>query len=146
YVVSANQAFYIGMDPLSAGNGLYSGQALKQTGVPIATNTFNGTAIVSIQSAGTNTGTTHVQAGILTANGSGTFNASLDDNDGGTISTQTIPSGSYSVAANGRTTITAGSHPPILYAVTANEAFFIGGSNAVEFGFVDPQVGSSYSN
>jgi hypothetical protein len=146
YVVSASQAFYVGTDALSAGNGLYGGQALQQTGSPFSNSALNGIAIAWYQDTGNNAGTSEVEVGIVTTNGAGTLSASFDDNNGGVVTTNT-PSGTYSIASNGRVTLPgAGNHPPVFYMVSANEAFFLGTSPGVEFGFIEPQVGSSFTN
>ena len=73
--------------------------------------------------------------------------SSLDQNAGGTH-TQEASQGTYSVAANGRVTLTGfGSNtPPVLYLVNQNQAFLVGQDNTIASGYVEPQSGVPFSN
>ncbi len=56
-------------------------------------------------------------------------------------------SGSYSVAANGRVTLTgAGNHPPELYMIAKNQAFVLGTDGIVSFGTLTPQQAITFSD
>ncbi len=144
YVVSANEALYIGIDPISAGNGVYTGSALKQSGGPFSNSSLNGISIISVQAETITSGTTDVQVGTLTT-GSGSFSLSTDENNAGVIGSNSA-TGTYTVAANGRVTLAGGKHPPVLYLVTANEAFLVGTDLSVSAGFFEPQAAGPFSN
>jgi len=79
----------------------------------------------------------------------GTFSVSIDQNDGGTLSTET-ESGSYSVdSLTGRVTLSgagAGDHPPVFYLVGPNQAFLVGTGGSADFGTLTPQTGSDFTN
>jgi hypothetical protein len=135
-------------DPV--GNGLQAGDILQQTGGGSFTDAgLNGNAILGVQSVD-NSGVSpvgDVTGGLFTANGSGSASIGFDDNHGGILSTET-GSGTYSVASNGRVTLTGigGNHQPVFYLVSQNQGFIIGTDNAVAFGQFYPQSGSSFNN
>ena len=166
YVVSANEALLMSIDAISA-NPLAGGSALRQdtatfcptTGNCNFTNSaLNGNAVVYLQgnsSSGTPSAS-DVNVGVLTFTLATTsFSGTLDENDGGTIYCPTgdicanpggsTASGNYSVASNGRVTLTLGggeNHPPFFYMVNTNQAFLIGSSSShVEAGVAENQVG-----
>ena len=159
YVVSANEALFMSIDPISA-NPLGSGSALRQntTFCPTTGNcAFNNTAlsgnsVLYIQGNSSSVaGGSRVQVGALTftpvspPGAIGSITGGLDENDGGTISTPSgnTVSASYSVASNGRVTITGGGgHSPYIYLVNQNQAFLVGSdSSTTQAGTAEPQVG-----
>ena len=85
--------------------------------------------------------------GLLTTDGNGNGSASIDQNDGGTL-TQLHSSGTYTVAANGRVTLSSsfGTNPPIFYLVDHNQAFVVGTDNFVTSGILDTQSPSQFTN
>src|ERR1019366_76791 len=82
------------------------------------------------------------------ANGSGSFSLTMDDNDGGTVQSQSI-SGNYAVTpSSGRVTLSGtgvGNNPPVFYLIGPNQAFVVGTDNAVMFGMIEPQSGSGFN-
>jgi hypothetical protein len=145
YVVSANESLYMGMDALSAGNGVYTGSALKQSGGPFSNSSLHGTSVIEIQSETGTSGTTDVLVGTLTTDGSGSFTFVSDENNAGVISQNSV-TGTYSVASNGRVTLVAGKHSPVIYLVTANEGFHVGTDPSASGGFFEPQAAGPFSN
>ncbi len=106
-------------------------------------------------------GASDVNVGVLTFNLATTsFSGSLDENDGGTIYCPagdlcanpggSTASGNYSVASNGRVTLTLGAgenNPPFFYMVNTNQAFLIGSSSGhVNAGVAENQVGPIANN
>jgi hypothetical protein len=89
-----------------------------------------------------------VRIGLFTADGTGGLMITSDENDGGVITADSTVNGfTYSVASNGRVTITGGSGtPPILYLVDNNKAFFLGIDGSVGFGFLEPQSGGQFGS
>jgi hypothetical protein len=87
------------------------------------------------------------EAGLLTTDGQGNGSVSLDQNDGGTL-TQLHNSGTYTVAANGRVTLSSsfGANPPVFYLVDRNQAFVVGTDSLVTSGILDAQAGSPFTN
>jgi hypothetical protein len=144
YVVSANESLYIGIDPLSGGNGVYSGSALKQSG-SFSNSSLSGISVISVQAETTTSGTTDVQVGLLTTDGAGSYTLATDENNAGVVGTNS-GSGTYSVASNGRVTTTGGKHPPVIYLVTANQGFLVGTDLSITAGSFQPQAAGPFSN
>src|SRR5207302_8538616 len=85
------------------------------------------------------------QATVATT-GNATF--TVDDNDNGVMQTEQTGTVLFSVATNGRTTLSgaaAGNPPPILYLIDANSGFMVGTDTAVSFGFVESQTGGPFN-
>jgi hypothetical protein len=96
------------------------------------------------------------QAGLINANGSGSFTLSADDNYYGTVTSNT-GTGDYLVASNGRVALSnvtwcvpgdgaSCDYNPVLYLVSQNKAFIVGTDTMVSFGKMEPQSGSSFTN
>jgi hypothetical protein len=144
YVVSATEM--LAMEDDLAGGSLVAGQVLKQTGA-FTNASLNGVGVSAVETLSLGT-TPSVAAGLVTANGAGTIGWSTDQNQAGTVSSQSL-SGSYSTSSNGRVTLALGgqSNPPVFYLIAPNQAFVVGTySLAVDFGLIEPQSGSSFSN
>lgn len=148
YVVNSSEILMIAEDT-STPPMILAGQVLQQSG-SFTDASLSGNSLVEVQALDTNNSpaTVDVQAGLATANGTGSsFSVTLDDNDGGTVSSQSA-SGTYSVTSNGRVTIalTGENHPPVFYLIAKNQAFVIGtNANKVAFGTLTPQTGSSFT-
>ena len=81
-----------------------------------------------------------VVLGTFTADGQGNGSTSIDENRGGTLIQQQVSQGTYSVASNGKVTLTGfGGGTPILYLANANQAFVVGQDDSVASGVVEPQ-------
>ena len=148
YVVSASEALMITTDPEST-SGLESGSVLSQVSTPYTNSSLNaGSVFYEVGVKGTSPATqSDVRIGLFTANGSGSLTILSDENDGGAITADNTTSGlTYSVASNGRVTITGGSgSQPILYLVDTNKAFFLGADGNVGSGFLEPQSGEPFT-
>jgi hypothetical protein len=146
-VVSATQLAMIETDGPKTDRPLLVGQALQQSTTAFTDASLDGNAIVASQSLTSGT-TPSVSGGIITTNGAGTsIGLSLDQNVGGTVGTFS-GSGTYSVASNGRVTLSGsglGNNPPVLYLVTKNQGFVVGTDGGVTFGAFYPQSGSNFS-
>jgi hypothetical protein len=147
YVVSAGEALMMTTDAESTA-GLESGSVLAQVSTPYTDASLNGSSIfyeVGVSSASPST-QSDVRIGLSDANGSGSLTITSDENDGGSFTfDSTISNLTYSVASNGRVTISGGSgSQPILYLVDTNKAFFVGAGASVGFGFLEPQSGAPF--
>jgi hypothetical protein len=128
-------------------NSLFAGSVLKQVGGPFGIGSLNGTDVISLEGTGSAPGTSNVQVGLLVPAGNGTFTLATDQNDAGTVTSNAPVSAAYSVAGNGRVTITgAGANPPVIYLVSQDKGFLVGTDGSVTTGFFEPQVGSSFTN
>ena len=143
YVVSATDVLIMNADD-QTNNSLYGGELLQQSTSSFSANPLSGSYVGYAASLGsTSTGRTDVLA--ISASGS-TISGTQYQNDGGTFTSGAI-SASYSVASNGRMTLTGtGNHPPIFYLVSNSQAFFLGGNGGVDFGFFQLQTGGPFSN
>jgi hypothetical protein len=155
YVVSAKKLFVLTSDPTSGSNSmsLLSGKLLQQTVAngSFSNATLNGKAVfwseglTSSTSGGGTTYAADVQAAVATFDGAGNISISGDENSGGTVSTNS-GSATYSVAANGRVTLSgAGSNPLYFYLVGSNQAFAVDFSSSAHTGYLEPQTISSFS-
>ncbi|MFZ3265575.1 MAG: putative Ig domain-containing protein [Terriglobales bacterium] len=155
YVVNAGEMLMMEDD---SGNLLMAGQALQQS-ASLTNASLKGNSVIELEGADNSGGTpvSDIQAGIIDASGSGTFSLTMDENDGGSFDggtgTPQSISGDYSVATNGRVTlsnITGGgggnNHVPVFYLVGLNQAFVIGTDGSVTFGTMTPQTVSSFTN
>jgi hypothetical protein len=162
YVVSSGKLFLLSSSAAGSGTGaadLLSGQALQQTTANGNFNTasLSGISVVRFESLGkTAAGTFYpdVQVGLFTFNGTGKLGLSSDENAGGAV-TSDAPTGSYSVAANGRVALTLSSTfggcadcvttQSFFYLVGAGQGFMMDFTSPVNFGYFEPQTATSFS-
>ncbi|MFZ1918828.1 MAG: putative Ig domain-containing protein [Terriglobales bacterium] len=147
YVVNASELLMMTIDS-NTPPMIMAGQVLKQSS-SLGQSSLNGTMVIEDQYLDGPTSPT-AMVGLLTANDSnGSFSGSFDENDGGTLGTQT-PSGTYTVdPTTGRVALSGsgvGNHPPVFYLVGPNQAFMIGTGGSPDFGTLTPQTGSSFTN
>jgi hypothetical protein len=147
YVVSAQELFAIEIDDIAGQNRqIVSGSVLQQTGGgSFSGASLNATSILESTAVQSSAGsfTPQSQVGLFTPSANMNLTFSADENTGGTLTTP-LGSGTYSVAANGRTTLTNSGiavSDPVLYLVSQNEAFIIGTDPNVTFGFMEAQSG-----
>jgi len=148
YIVSASEALLMSIDPQTGtlANSLFAGSVLKQVGGPFAISSLSGTDVISLEGLGSTAGTSDVQVGLLVPAGNGSYTFSTDENNGGTVTSNPSVSGTYTIAANGRVTVTGGAHPPVIYLVSQDKGFVVGTDTSVTTGFFEPQVGTSFTN
>jgi hypothetical protein len=155
YVTSANELTWLSIDPISSPANLLLQTMLRQATLPFGQSSLMGVSVARTsglshtdkQKRRPQAGSTDVVLGLFTADGAGNATFSYDENNGGTLNQQQMSQGTYSVAANGRTTLTGfGSNPPIFYLVNQNEAFVLGQDASVALGFLVPQSGAPFSN
>jgi hypothetical protein len=109
---------------------------------------LNGVSVIEVNGADdSGSPVSEAEAGLLTTDGQGNGSVSIDQNDGGTL-TQLHNSGTYTVAVNGRVTLSSsfGTNPPILYLVDHNQGFVVGTDSLVTAGILDAQFGSSFTD
>ena len=142
YVVSSSEVLVLSSDAQPASYA-YTGSARKQSG-SFSASSLSAPMVLYSSGIGSAASTTSTQSGIITIPSSGNLSFAGNRNDGGTVTAQNA-SGTYSVASSGRVTVTGGSHPPIFYLVSANDAFVLFTDTSVESGFFEPQSGSPFS-
>jgi hypothetical protein len=142
YVVAPNELLVISTDAISSA-GLTSGTELAQASTSFSNSSLNASAVfyeVGVNSASPAT-RSNVEIGLFSPDGNGGLSLTFDENNGGTITSNTTTSGlTYSIASNGRIAISGGTGSnPILYLVDTNKAFFLDTGGSVGFGFLEPQ-------
>jgi len=156
YVVSATKLFMISANPASGTNGqtLLSGEVLQQTVAngSFTNATLHGISVLHLDGQDSSSGgspTTYfpdILLALTSFDGAGNISITDDDNDGGTVTNNPI-SATYSVASNGRVTVTGGggNHPPFFYLVGSNQGFAMNFSGEVQTGYFEPQTATSFS-
>jgi hypothetical protein len=151
YIVNATQLLVMETDTFSTGGyPLTSGTILQQSTGSFQSGNLSGTGVFELTAL--DASTPESQLGLFSGNGGGGFSLTADQNNGGTLSSQS-GTGSYAVGTNGRVTLTLltgtgfqnsqlqqPQNDPVLYLVTTNQAFIIGTDTAVSFGFMTPQL------
>ncbi len=152
YVVSASQVIYISIN--SAGTTVTSGTAQLQAPPAggFGLGSLSGNSVFSVQ--GLQAGASaNVHIGALSADGNGNFTAAFDGNESGTSSSGTA-TGTYTVAANGRsvltfTTVTGGGgggiQPAIVHLDGVNQGFVGFTDGSASEGIIEPG-GSGFTN
>jgi hypothetical protein len=110
---------------------------------------LNGNMVISLTGLSACGSGSHVPkagAGLLTANGSGAFSLTYDENFCRAPNSFTSAPGTYSVASNGRTSITIGGFSLVAYLVNLNQVFLFVSDSNVLFGPGEPQAAVSFTN
>ena len=145
YVISATELIEMSLDPLTGTNAgsPYTGSILQQSGTPFALSSLNTSSVVVTQGLQSNglTLVPRVQVGVFSIPSSGTLSFIINDTwDGTTLTVDNPNIPTYTVTANGRVTLAAGTTPPIFYLVSANKGFYLGTDSKVDFGSFEPQT------
>jgi large repetitive protein len=151
YVVSATELLVISSDARTT-NSLFAGSAMQQSGGPFANTSLNGKSVIynSQNSSGGSSINSSISIGIVTTTGaSATFSYAGYSNSGGNISTPTKSnaSGTFSVAANGRVTLTATGQNqlPEFYLISPNKEFAVFSGTGPDSGLMEAQTSTSVS-
>src|SRR6267143_2024902 len=116
---------------------------------PAISPTVNGNMVIhltGLSMCGSASGVPKAGAGLLTANGSGAFSLTYDENFCRGPNSFSDAPGTYSVASNGRTSITVGGFNLVAYLVNLNQIFLFVSDVNVLFGFGEPQAAGSFTN
>jgi large repetitive protein len=146
YVVSANELVMVSTDPASATNAMYGGSVLKQAAGAFSNASLNGAGVLYVEGF-SNTGVSNaatMQVGVITAAGNGTFTISADSNKGGVLGPISA-TGTYSVAANGRTPITDITHSWVIYLVGQNQGFIVDQNPSATAGMLEAQSAGPFT-
>jgi hypothetical protein len=149
YVVSSSEMLMMAFDTTETPPIILAGQVLQQSG-SFTDASVDGVSVLELQSLGNSGSEPTVTAGLITTTGnSATYTVSADQNQGGTMSTQS-DSGTFSVSSsvNGRVKLTpsGGGSETVLYLVEKNQAFVIGTDDGVSYGTMEPQTGSDFND
>jgi hypothetical protein len=150
YVISANELLMLSKQAQSSTTPLFAGRALQQSKSSFGPGDLNGTAIYYTSGLG-NSGT-RTNLAIVTANGSGTFNITLNQNDSGVLSSGSSSSvvytmGSDAVGSTGRVVVSGiGKHNSVIYLAAPNTGFILDAGGRCESGFLVPQGAGPFTN
>jgi len=151
YVVNSGKLFVMGSDVVSTATPLLNGAVVQQQ-IPAGgfTNaSLNGNMVIyltGLSSCSFGSGVPKAGAGLLTADGSGAFSLTYDENFCRAPNSITGAPGTYSVASNGRTSITVGGFSLVAYLVNSNQVFLFVSDSNVLFGSGEPQAAGSLTN
>jgi hypothetical protein len=151
YVVNSGKLFVMESDPVTTATPLLTGVVMQQQ-IPaggFSNASLNGNMVISLTGlslCGSGAGVPKAGAGLLTANGSGAFSLTYDENYCRAPNSFTDAPGTYSVASNGRTSITIGGFNLVAYLVDLNQIFLFVSDSNVLFGFGEPQAAGSFTN
>lgn len=137
YIISAGHLLML--------TGSTAGEVFQQSSTSFSTSSLSGTLVFDAEGLGSTAGDSDSQLGLLTIVSTGSATFLGDENDSGTTTTNSATVG-YTVASNGRVTITGGTEPPIFYLITNNEAFAVSTDPHADAGFAQPQSAGPFSN
>jgi hypothetical protein len=154
YVVSSNEFIMISSGARSSSVAIFAGTAYKQSGAPYSLASASGTSVLSDSQTSNNGGTLNstVGVGLVTKTSTGSFTFAGYNNGGGSISTPTSnsASGTFSVAPNGRVTLTVsgggGNQLPAFYLYSPGSAFAVFTGNGADDGLMELQTATSVTN
>ena len=151
YIVNSGKLFVMESDTVTTATPLLNG-VVNQQQIPaggFSNASLNGNMVIyltGLSMCGTGSSVPKAGAGLLTANGSGTLSLTWDENYCRAPNSFTNAAGTYSVTANGRTSITIGGNILVAYLASLNQAFLFDFDSNVLSGFGEPQVAGSFNN
>jgi len=152
YVVNASRLLALAQISQPGGTEVLTGPVEQNSGGPFTTGSLNGTSVIGLQANVVGNGYYNLslaEVGLITWDGAGNFVLTADQNSGSTLSTPSY-SGTYSVASDGRVTLTGSgqSATPVFYLTAANQGFFVGTetNGDTSYGQLLAQSGGPFSN
>src|SRR2546427_6794093 len=151
YIVNPGKLFVMVSDPVTTATPLLNGVVVQQR-IPAGgfTNaSLNGNMVISLtghSACGTVSGVPKAVVGLLTTNGSGALSLTYDENFCRSPNSVTGAPGTYSVASNGRASITIGGYSLVAYLMNVNQIFLFVSDVNVLFGVGVPQTAVSLTN
>lgn len=142
YVVNSGEAIGITTDALSVTNPIAAGEAEVQSGSMTASSLSGN--IVLHDTALSITGPI-VVLGLLNADGISNISGPTFNNVAGTLGNLAF-SGNYTVASNGRVTLSGGANPPVFYLFGTNQGFEVGTGPDSSYGLLENQSAGSFGN
>ena len=152
YIVNAGKLLVMERDPVATATPLLTGTVLRQQSPTggFSNASLNGNMVIYLTGLSTCSNITgrvpKATAGLLTANGIGGFTLTFDENFCRAPNSVSSAPGAYTVASNGRTSITLATDSVIAYLVGSNEAFLFSTDTSVLSGFCEPQAATPLAN
>jgi hypothetical protein len=141
-VGTGNKLFLLSLSDVNT-NTLFSGEAIQQTASSFTTANVKSTSVFRSSGAdpSKSPATDFVQVGQLSLDGNGNLSATLDANDGGTVSGPSISTATYSVSPIGYLTLgNTGSNPPRIYLSGPGSGFALDSSQSVSLYYLAAQT------
>ncbi len=153
YMVSASRIYLISTDP-HLNYTLLAGSAIQNTVTTFSNANMNGNEIIYEVSAqddpgwgtsgfGPQSGVTLVLANVTGS--AGTISATLQQNSAGTFTTKSS-TGTFSVASNGRVTLTVGNQPPVMYLAGSGIGYGVESSGQAGLFHLEQQTATTLSS
>jgi hypothetical protein len=151
YVVNSGKLFVMEMDAVTTATPLLTGVVVQQQSPAggFSNASLNGNIVIyltGLSMCSSGSGVPKVGTGLLTANGSGALSLTYDESYCRGPNSFTGAPGTYSVASNGRTSITIGGFSLLAYLANLNQIFLFLYDSNVLFGFGEPQAAVSFTN
>jgi len=147
YMINSSEAFFVTTDSIAVAP-IFSGETQRSATVAFTNLSLSGTAVFHLSGDSSNAGHDAVLA-MATADGTGNLTSfHIFQNIEGVFTTQTVTTGTYSVASNGRVTLSGVglNPPPVLYLSAQNQGFVVGTGPFAEIGKFEQQTGGPFSN
>ena len=151
YVVNSGKLFVMESDTVTTATPLLNGTVVRQQ-IPaggFSNTSLNGNMVIyltGLSLCGSGPGVPKAVAGLLTTDGNGSLSITYDENYCRAPNAVTGAAGTYSVASNGRATITIGGYSLVAYLVNLNQIFLFVSDSNVLFGLGEPQAAMSFTN
>ena len=146
YMINSSDAFFVTTNSLAL-TPIFSGEA-QRAAAAFTPLSLSGTAVFHLSGDSSNMGHDAVLA-LASADGTGNLTSfHIFQNIEGIFTTQTVTTGTYSVAPNGRVTLSGVglNPPPVLYLSAQNQGFVVGTGPFSEIGKFEQQTGGPFSN
>src|SRR5258707_9838765 len=151
YVVNSGKLFVMESDPVTTAAPLLNGAVVRQQ-IPaggFANASLNGNLVISLtghSACGPVSVVPKAVVRLLTTNGSGALSLTYDENFCSAPNSVTGAPGTYSVASNGRASITIGGYSLVAYLMNVNQIFLFVSDVNVLFGVGEAQTAVSFTN
>jgi len=150
YIVNSGKLFAMEIDPVTTATPLMNGVVVRQQAPAggFSNSSLNGNMVISLTGLSTcATGRVpKAVAGLLTTNGNGGLSITYDENYCRAPNSVPSAAGTYSVASNGRATITIGGYALVAYLVNSNQVFLFVSDSNVLYGLGEPQAAGALNN
>src|SRR5882724_3889378 len=152
YIVNSGKLFAMERDVVTTATPLLNGVVVQQQ-VPaggFSDASLNGNMVIYLTGlsmcGSRGSGVPKAGIGLVTSNGSGALSLTYDENFCRAPNSLTGAAGTYSVATNGRTSLTIAGFNLVAYLVRSNQIFLSLSDANVLFGFGEPQAAVSLTN
>jgi hypothetical protein len=151
YVVNSERLFAMESDMVTTATPLLNGVVVRQQ-IPaggFSNGSLRGNMVIYLTGRSTcsaASGVPKAGAGVVTSDGNGALSLTYDENYCRAPNSFSSAPGTYSVASNGRTSITIGGFNLVAYLANLNQIFLFVSDPNVLFGFGEPQATGPLTN